>query len=772
MIAAVFVATAGTAWGQIVRYRPHIGYLYPAGGQQGTTFRVSAGGQFLRGTSSVYISGQGVSATVSLYAPPPRNLDGNQRRELRWLLSQAARKRFTQLGYGGAGPLATLPGLGPLQKKRPGGSHPKNVKLPEHPWMKNLNDRSLEELSEIARKFLIFITPLQRQPSIAETVWLEVTIAPDAPPGDRELRLGAPAGPTNPLCFQVGELPEVREWEPNQPNALEGESLELPLLLNGQIQPGDIDRFRFKATRGQQIVLAANARRLIPYLADSVPGWFQATVGVYNAAGEELAFADDFRIDPDPALLCEIPADGEYELEIRDAIYRGRDDFVYRLAVGELPFITEMFPLGGPEGAETVAAVSGWHLPGNELRLDAQAGLGALRYTTLEGGPCASNRVLYAVDSLSECSEVEPNDTREQAQAVDLPQIINGRIATPGDEDVFAIEGRAGEAIVAEVFARRLNSPLDSLLRVTDAAGSVVAWNDDNEDKASGLVTHHADSRVQAELPSDGTYYVRLTDSQRHGDGAHAYRLHIKPLEPDFALRVTPSSLGLALGRAAPITVHAMRRGGFEGDIELALKDAPEGFTLGGGVVPAGRDRIRMTITSPTERPGRPIRLQLEGRAEVNGATVTRPGVPAEDMMQAFLWRHLVPVQELFVIVTGAGRTAAAPVQLAEPGPFRIPVGGEARVDISVPARPILKQVSTELSDPPKGITLGSAKPVPGGMALTIKVDAEVVEVGYRDNLIAEAFTEIEVNTGAGRTQKRRISLGVLPAIPIEVVAE
>ena len=37
-------------------------------------------------------------------------------------------------------------------------------------------------------------------------------------------------------------------------------------------------------------------------------------------------------------------------IEINDAIYRGREDFVYRITIGELPFVTSIFPLGGPAG--------------------------------------------------------------------------------------------------------------------------------------------------------------------------------------------------------------------------------------------------------------------------------------------------------------------------------------------------------------------------------------------------------------------------------------
>ena len=35
------------AWGQLSVREPHLGYLYPAGGQQGTSFQVTIGGQNL-----------------------------------------------------------------------------------------------------------------------------------------------------------------------------------------------------------------------------------------------------------------------------------------------------------------------------------------------------------------------------------------------------------------------------------------------------------------------------------------------------------------------------------------------------------------------------------------------------------------------------------------------------------------------------------------------------------------------------------------------------
>ena len=48
-----------------------------------------------------------------------------------------------------------------------------------------------------------------RNPVLADRVTLSVTIAPDAEPGPRHLRLRSPLGVSPPLVFVVGQLPEV-----------------------------------------------------------------------------------------------------------------------------------------------------------------------------------------------------------------------------------------------------------------------------------------------------------------------------------------------------------------------------------------------------------------------------------------------------------------------------------------------------------------------------------------------------------------------------------
>lgn len=734
---------------------PDIGYVYPAGGQQGTTFTIEVGGQSLGEVDHVHVSGRGVNAAVIEHA---RELDRRELRAARSFLRDLVRRQW----------------VGSAMQQAASGDP-----LPDHPWLRDLDEKTPLELERVRRRF--FDPKAQPDAQIAEQLLVEVTVAPNATPGDRELRVASPDGLSNALCFQVGVLPELVEEQFAPPESPTARVVEPPVLLNGQILPGEVDRIRLRARRGQRLVIDLQARALIPYLADAVPGWFQATMALYDPGGREVAFCDDYRFDPDPVILYEVPADGVYTLEVRDAIYRGREDFVYRISIGELPFVTSIFPLGGREGEETVATISGWNLPSETLRLDTRPGGPALRKARVGGDGGYAATVRYAVDSLPEVAEVEPNDSVTEAQKVSLPAIVNGRIDRPGDTDVFSFEGRAGEEIVAEVYARRLGSPLDSVLRLVGPGGDVIAFNDDHKDPAWGLVTHHADSYIRTELPQTGTYAIVLFDALRDGGEEYAYRLHLRPAQPDYALRLVPSSVNVRSGRSATVTVHAMRRDGFDGAIDLALGEAPEGFALAEARVPEGEDTVETTLSVARGAQRQIAPIALEGRAQIGGGTVTRPVVPAEDQMQAFLWRFIVPKQELLVAVGGSRpvpavwQPLAEGFELSDEASVRIPLGGTARVHVNARqvlpdgAQTPLEAVGFRLANRPRGVTLRDFAVTSTGVTLTLKADANIAMTGDRANAIVEAFTYPAADAGS-EVHGGRVSLGVLPAIPFEVV--
>ncbi len=419
-----------------------------------------------------------------------------------------------------------------------------------------------------------------------------------------------------------------------------------------------------------------------------------------------------------------------------------------------------------------MADVTGWNLPFERVELDTTGEPGIIGEAAWRWKDGRTNRMLYAIDELPECGETASNDTTGTAQAIVLPLIVNGKIEAPGDVDVFGFEGRAGDEVVVEVTSRALASPLDSVLHLIDAMGTVIAWNDDREDRRIGLNTHQADSYLRVKLPADGFYGVRLSDAQQHGGAAYAYRLRVSPPRPDFLVMSTPSALNLRAGSTKPFTVHVVRRDGFDGVIELSLKDAPEGLRLGGGRISRGRDRIQMTLSAPPRPLRAPIALTLEAHAVVDGREIRHRVVPAEDMMQAFLNRHLVPTREFLVSVAGS-RVRIPPMQRLGQGPVGVPVDGSVRVLIKARGLPDLSNITFELANAPEGVSLRDVGTTPHGLLLVLSGKADPAKVGFGDNLIVEIYANPKPpkrGKGKARRQPKRTYVGVLPAIPFEFV--
>lgn len=732
------------------RSAPHVAFVYPAGGQQGTTFPLSVGGQFLNATAAAHFSARGVSAKVTGYERPLTQKEINDLREE----------------------------MQRLQDKRSAGRTDSTK-----PALNADDERRVREIrTQLANR-----GNRQLSPVLAETVTLEITIAPDASPGEHEFRLRTPNGLSNPMVFCVGQLPEFsepvrtatsslnpagpnRELDPRANRPKTEMEITLPAVVNGQILPGEVDRFRFVARKDQRIVMVTSARSLLPYLADAVPGWFQATLGLFDASHHELAYDDDYRFNPDPVLSYKIPADGNYSIEIKDAIFRGREDFVYRVAIGELPFVTSIFPLGATTGERATFDLAGWNLPPEKLVLETRDKHPGTFLVSMRGNNQFSNSVRISLDGTPGSLEAEPNDRPESSQLISPPVIVNGRVNHPGDQDVFRFDGKAGDQVVAEVFARRLGSPLDSVLWLTDATGRQLAFNDDNEDKGAGLLTHHADSRLACTLPADGSYLLTLADTQHQGGADYGYRLRVGPPRPDFELRVTPSSINVRAGASTAVTVFALRHDGFAGEIALQLRNAPWGFGLSGARIPMNQDKVQVTLTAPFGSTDEVFDLALLGVAMIDGKPIAHPAVPAEDMMQAFAYKHLVASKELKVDVTGRG----APFRMVTRGPVHLVPGGTVRLVVAAPAARTTGRVSFELVDPPDGITIEKSSRSSGDtIIVSIACDATKVKPGMQGNLLLTGFGERPNAIPAAKAKNSRPQpLGAVPAISFEIVGQ
>jgi hypothetical protein len=706
--------------------RPYLGYIYPAGGQQATTFQIRLGGQDLDGVNAALVTGPGVTARVVEYLRRLNNQD-----------VQLLNEQLKELKRPPAAASAMAPAMA---AENPAMMMEMKAEKPPAPAGKGELAQGL--IANIERRIGEYVqTPACA--SIASLVMVEVTIAPDAPPGARELRLVTARGVSNPLPFHVGQVPEsvrpamlsarlqvlgkeataLRKRPPEEAE----KRITLPCTVNGQIASGEVNSYRFQARQGQRLVISTLARQLIPYVADAVPGWFQPVLVLADANGREVAYADDYRFKPDPVILFEVPADGEYVFAIHDSIYRGREDFVYRITAGELPFITSLFPLGGPAGAAKAPSMAGWGLTGAELAAPPPAaGSGVVTLTASQAG-FVSTCYPFQLDTLPEEFDQEPNDAAPAAQQVTLPVVINGRIGRPDDRDVFQFTGKANDPVVIEVHARRLDSPLDSVVKLTDAAGTVLAFNDDCEDLMSGTNTHHADSHLMTQLPADGTYFVHLGDTARHGGEEYGYRLRLSAPRPDFELRVVPTSVSLAIKTGATLGVHVVRKDGFDGPIKLSLRNPPPEFTAGSVVIPATQTFAKFYFKSgPTPTPA-PVQLTLVGSAMVGGTETVHEAVPAEDRMQAFLWRHLVPATDLQVLVFDPK---------FQPPPKRV-----------APVRPPPPEVA--VATPPGTPGAPAANPPPATMPKFTKQQISgrlrQLKILYEEELLTDAFYDEKV---------------------------
>jgi ribosomal protein L40E len=673
----------------------YIGYVYPAGGQQGAVLPIRLGGQGLVNASDVVVSGEGVSVRLVDYY---RIFDNQEMTFLNQQLNEL-KKKETTLSDDMAARMASFEfpaTIGPVTG--PDAFHALicpvcstanppdatvcikcSVKLekPKEPTpaAKDAGNNAPKSEKDAAKDILIEriqkrFAEDERNPAVrsqTELVFAEVTVAPDAKPGRREIRVITQRGVSNPLPFYVGQIPEVarkpmkicqlpvlgREYlaqRKRPPDEVEMR-VALPCTMNGQIGPGEVNRYRFQANKGQRLVISAKARDLVPYVADGVPGWFQAVLRLSDSGGRELAYNDDFRFNPDPVIYFEVPDDGEYVLAINEALFRGRESFVYRITVAETPFVTSIFPLGGRAGEPVKIEMDGWNLEKAVLSPPPQDARPGTHLIAAANGSLVSNYVPFALDTLPECLEAEPNDEPAKAQKVALPIIVNGRADRPGDWDVFEVEAKAGDTVVAEVHARRLGSPFDSFVKVTNAAGEIIALNDDHYDAASGLNTDHADSYLMAKLPADGKYFIHIGDTRRQAGKEFAYRLRISPPQPDFVLRLIPSRISMPAKGSASVTVYAMRKDGFDGPIKLAFKDLPQGFESTGNTLAAKQETAGLSLKTSLAATEKPVYLTVVGAATIGDREIVREAVPSEDRMQAFLWRHLLPAETLPALV-------------------------------------------------------------------------------------------------------------------------
>lgn len=468
----------------------------------------------------------------------------------------------------------------------------------------------LEDVSELAFSDpRIVATPKLDAAGKPEPNKYVVTIAADCPMGVYEARVMTQLGISSSRVFSVGTLPEVVQTKANTSLA---SAMELPVnsVCNATMSVRAVDHYSFEGRKGQRIIVDCATR--------GIDSKLDAVVIVADAAGRDLLVERRGGV-----LDFAVPADGRYVIKVHELTFKGGPAYFYRLGVWELPADAPIARL------PTTKTVNSFSWPPQGLRDQA------------------------------ETSEKEPNGDAAQAQKISLPCDIAGSFFPAADVDVFEFEAKKGDEWWVEVASERFGLPTDpSILvqHVSRTSGSekltdVAEFSDipspvrvsSNGYAYDGPPYNAGTSDILGKLviQQDGVHRLQLTDlfGGTRSDARNVYRLVIRKAAPDFALvawalhmelrngdrNALSKPLALRGGATMALEVVAVRRDGFDGDIELLMDGLPEGVTAHGLKIPAGQSRGVMLVTAKQNAPRSIASAKLYGSAQIGGVAVTRP---------------------------------------------------------------------------------------------------------------------------------------------------
>ena len=452
-------------------------------------------------------------------------------------------------------------------------------------------------------------------------------IAPEAPLGNHQIRLITPNGVSNPQNFIVGDLPEIKEQEPNAPPA-EANMLELPVTVNGVVASiDDVDMFRFKLKKGARLICDINAQRMGSPL--------DSYIELFDPNGTEVAKSGDGN-GLDSFIDFTTEQEGEYTLYLRDIRYQGGGNYLYRLSIGELPYLQSVFPLGGKRGAANNVNVAGTNLGSvNTIQLDispnATLGIQELRVSTPNG--LETNPYPFAIGEFNETNETEPNNALAEENKIGTPITVNGKIEKAEDVDRFSIKVEKGTRFVFEVKAREFRSQLDPLLTIYshkkgEAEDSIEEQVLSVNDDASGT-----DAIVAFTFPEAGDYGISVRDLNNAGGADYPYRLTVRPLNPSFRLNVSTDNPRISRGGTLMLTVSAARVDGFNGALRFYSPDLPKGFVVSPTILYAGQNQTLLTITAPTDAALGLHPFSIVGVGAIGGNRIEATASPQEILL-------------------------------------------------------------------------------------------------------------------------------------------
>ena len=434
-----------------------------------------------------------------------------------------------------------------------------------------------------------------------------VTIAKEATPGLRLLRLFDAEGATSLRWFSIGVVPEANEVEPNDALGAGQVLAASPICVNGALaKSGDVDGFTIQVEAGRTLVALAEAY--------SLGSPVDAVINVYDEKGTRLATAHDGR-NLDPVLQFPVPKAGLYTVQISgfthppgsEVRFTGGANVIYRLHLTTGPVALRVFPAAAGVGITSKVDLRGANLEEKEttFEIDGTAfrTVGSIRRLSLPRWTLGPLEVLLS--AAPPALEREPNQISADATRLAQLGIAAGTISTPGDVDRFAFDGKKGERLNVTVRSKQLGLPLDGVLKIEAPDGKVLATADDQGD----LPDPSADFTPAA----DGVYQAVVSDLFNKGGSSHEYLLQIGPAPVDLEATLTgEDAFSLPAGKSIDLAGKVKRLGGLTGKLVASVEGLPRGVGAECNIDDKTGDmKIKLTASPEAEPASASIRVSV-----------------------------------------------------------------------------------------------------------------------------------------------------------------
>lgn len=506
------------------------------------------------------------------------------------------------------------------------------------------------------------------------SVRARLTVANDAALGPRELRVVTPQGVSSVALVVLVPDPLVAEADDKANDQPEhAQPLELPCAVAGTIgKVEDVDWYAITVKSGQRVTFSLWGRRLEHKIHD-LQQQLDPILILHDAQGRELA-ADDNHDLADPMLSYEFKDAGTYRLEVRDTTYGGNANWVYVLEATSGPYVTSVFPLGVNPGAKAQLRAAGFNFDrAQTLELEVPAGLPrGVRTFALPTAQGTSLPVPLAVTDLPLITEADdtPADG-DQAQKIDLPAAVCGRLGEPNDVDGYRFEAKKGKAYAFEVVARRAGAATDPVLRILGGKGQTLTEVDD---------TFGKDPRIEWTAPEDGLFILQLNDLHSRGGEAFGYLMQAEPAKPDFVVTCDPDKVNVGSGSRTPVFVKVDRRNGFKGAVSLHWQGLPAGLSASPLTIPPAMTQGVLVLAAAQDAPLGAALVRLEGKAETSQGSIVRAAVPKQEIYMPGGGRGLYQVQTMAAAVTSPSDITVE----ARPAEITLIPGGKATIDVTI----------------------------------------------------------------------------------------